>query len=41
MVSSFKTSKTKNFRPAEGGLWWPPEGLGKGLLDCLGQVRLG
>jgi len=41
LTSNFKTFKTKNFRVAEDGLWWPPAGLGKGLLDWLGKVRLG
>jgi len=36
-----KTSKNKCFRASEGGLWWPPAGLGKVMLDWLGKVRLG
>jgi hypothetical protein len=23
------------------GYWWPPAGLGKGMIDWLGKVRLG
>ncbi len=26
---------------AEGGLRWLPAGLGKGMIDWLGKVRLG
>jgi len=29
-----------NFRVAEGEFWWPPAGLGKGMLDWLVKVRL-
>ncbi len=40
LASIIKTSKTKIFRAAEAGLWLPPTGLGKAILDWLGKVRL-
>jgi len=41
LASHRKTSKTKTFRAAEGGLWWPPAGLGNGMFGWLGKVRSG
>jgi len=41
LASHAKTLKSQSFRAAEDGLWWPTAGLGKGMVDWLGKVRLG
>jgi len=42
LASHFLTLKTKSFRAAEGGLWWPPAGLQGSERGCyIGWVRSG
>jgi len=39
LTSHVKTLKSQSFRATEDGLWRPPAGLGKGMVDWLGKVR--
>jgi len=39
LASHVKTLKRQRFRAEKDGLWWPPGGLGKGMVEWLGKVR--
>jgi len=40
LASHVATWKSYRFRAAEDGLWWPLAGLGKGMINKIGKVRL-
>jgi len=41
LASHVASLKSYRFRATEGGLWWPPAGLVKGIINWIGKVRLG